>query len=148
MFLDVRSIERAEQAVAFFDEFIDRRYAEITHVSLTYRFIKQDPKNIHIRFDKYFSPEPEKENKKKTFMEKMDDILIIKDQSTRTKEGLRLMDDYLNDVYPETDKIRLSYYDDPQQLTFALQTSLLVATERMKGNEKVTHKDIVDKQLP
>jgi hypothetical protein len=145
MFLDVRSIERAEQAVAFFDKFIDRSYTEITHVSVTYRFIKQDPKNIEIRFDSYFTPISVGEIKKRTITEKMKDILTIKDQIKRKEAGLKIIDNFMQDVFPETDKIPLFYYEDPGQLVLALRISVLVATERMKGNENVTHKDIMEK---
>jgi hypothetical protein len=148
MFLDVRSIERAEQAVAFFDKFIDRSYTEITHVSIAYRFIKQDPKNIEIRFDNYFPPTPVGEIKKKTLAEKIEDILPIKDQTKRKEAGQKLVDDFMQDVFPEIDKIPLFYYEDPGQLALALRISVLVATERMKGNENVTHDDIMKKLLP
>ncbi len=146
IFHDLRSIERAELAVDFFDKFIGRRYAEITHASLSYRFINQDPKNIDIRFDVYFPPDPAEENKKQAYSEKIDSLLTIEDQTMRKEEGLKLIDSHINDIYPETDKIPL-YYDDEGscQLRLLLRTSLLVATERLNGNEQVTYQDVIKK---
>jgi hypothetical protein len=78
----------------------------------------------------------------------MKDILSIKDQIKRKEAGLKIIDNFMHDVFPETDKIPLFYYEDPGQLVLALRISVLVATERMKGNENVTHDDIMKKLLP
>lgn len=146
MFLDVRSPERAEHAVKFFDKHIERKYAELTHVSLSYRFIKQNPKNIDINFDKFFPTGHANENEMSR--KKLKKILEDEKQPTRKEDALELLNSLTNKVYPETDKIKLFYYEDGlSQLTLELRTSSIVAAERMNGNEEVTHKNIMKKIL-
>ena len=141
MFLDVRSPERASQAVAFFDTHIPRNHATITHASLTYRLVKDNPKNLTISFDRLFpdghADKQEEERSK----------LNAQLTSWDPKKGsiLTLLESNHNKIYPETDKIKLSYYEDgPSMLNIALQISSTVALERMNGNE-MTHKDVMDK---
>ena len=146
VFLDVRSPERAEHAVKFFDKYIDRKYAEISHVSLSYRFIKHNPNNIDINFDKFFPEVHADENEMSR--NKLKKILADENNSARKEDALELLDSLANKVYPETDKIEVFYYEDGlTQLSFELRTSSIVAVERMSGNEEVTHKSIMQKTL-
>jgi hypothetical protein len=141
VFLDVRSHERASQAVAFFDNYIPSKYAKITHASLTYRLVEDNQKNLTINFDKLFPDgHADKQEEERS---KLNAKLTSFDP--KKESILTLLESTHNKIYPETDKIKLSYYEDgPSMLNIALQISSTVALERMNGNE-MTHKDVMDK---
>lgn len=142
MHLDVRSHERAEHAIVFFDKYIDRSVAEVTHAIVLNRLITETEIELSKDFDNYFK-NVEIVDKAKEFEELMENAK----KQYKDKNGLRdyminLMEIDSTRIIDDVEKIRLNYYEDGiNPFRFSLKIKRIVAINKFNG-EEVTEGDI------
>jgi len=147
MYLDVRSIERAKQAVLFFDKHIDRSLAEVTHAAVVYQFEPQTINKPVFNFDHLFSNAVEA-SMENPFNEDMDSSKFDTETAEQRTQALAFIKKVMLRPYSNVEKIPLNYYADGiDHLNFVLKTSFMVAHERANGNENITRSDIMKKMI-
>jgi SEC-C motif len=108
MHLDVRSSERAEHAIVFFDRYIPRNIAEVTDAIILNRIIKQKEMELLNNFDNFFK-DVTIVDKAKEFDEMMKDT---KNKTEQLNFLLSSFDEDATKVIPEVERIRTNYYED------------------------------------
>ena len=139
MYLDVRSIERAENAAVFFDKHIDRSIAEFTDIAITNRFINAKSRKDFFNFDFLFDRDDVVVNSGEELFDKIDDLKHIDDIDERRKIGIDFLFSKMKEKYPDIERFPSHFYDDGiDMLVFKLRKSQKVAMERFDGNENIT----------
>ena len=139
MYLDVRSHERAEQAIVFFDRYIPREIAKVTDALVLNRLITQKEVEMLNDFDTFFN--------KVTIVDKakeFDDMLASSNDKTEILNFLQTaFDNSASEVIPDVERIRINYYEDGiDGFRLILKTKSIVAMSKFNGNE-MTQLDIL-----
>lgn len=143
MYLDLRSPERAEHAIVFFDRYIPRNIAEVTDAIILNRIIKQKEMELLNDFDNFFK-DVTIVDKAKEFDEMMENS---KEEIDEKDFVLSFLEKNITKAVPEVERIRTHYYEDGiNSLKFSLQVSRLVALNKLNGKELTTN-DIVKMML-
>ncbi len=144
MYLDVHSIERALEAISFFDRYFSRRVAKITHLSVVNRLF--DPRKAHtFTFNHDFEPASVVEDPITSLLQTFDSL------STRARdenEKMALIEAYLENkiktLFPEVEHIVVHYYREGiRQPWFVLGSRQYVAIQHWKGNTGYSHADYI-----
>lgn len=148
MHLDLRSIERAKAAFTFFDKHIGREFAELAHVSVSYRLVKQDAKNFNARLDAVF-PEGHGRDHKREYLHNSLNEMIDSGDYSKQAELMQIMEEGMDDIYAETEFITIDFYEEgvSGQFSLILAKSLTVALARWNGNENITHRELIQKMM-
>jgi len=108
MYLDLRSPERAEHAIVFFDRYIPRNIAEVTDAIILNRIIKQKEMELLNNFDNFF--------KDVTIVDKAKEFDEMMENSKHEIEQKNFMLSFLEEgatkVIPDVERIRTNYYED------------------------------------
>ena len=146
MYLDIRSIERAVEAVLFFDKHIDRSFAKVTHVAVLNRLPFDNPRTPRFNFDEFFESQEMKVHNPDELFADFEKFKKIEDSEERSRRALEYLSQKTKDRYPDAEKFPIHFYEDgivPFKLS--LSTSQAVAIKRLKGNKEVTYNDIIGK---
>ena len=141
MYLDVRSHERAEQAIVFFDRYIPREIAKVTDALVLNRLITQNENELLNDFDTFFN--------KVTFVDKakiFDDMIANSKDKTEILNFLlrAAFDNSISEMIPDAERIRINYYEDGiDQFCLMLDTRRRVALNKHAGKE-TTQRDIMN----
>ena len=139
MHLDVRSHERAEHAIVFFDRYIPRNIAEVTDAIILNRLITQKEMELLNDFDNFFK-DVTIVDKAKEFDEMMKDT---KNKTEQLNFLLSSFDEDATKVIPEIERIRTNYYEDGiDSLRLSLKLKKIVALSKFNGKE-MTQNDIL-----
>jgi hypothetical protein len=139
MHLDVRSHERAEHAIVFFDRYIPRNIAEVTDAIILNRLITQKEMELLNDFDNFFK-DVTIVDKAKEFDEMMKDT---KNKTEQLNFLLSSFDEDATKVIPEIERIRTNYYEDGiDSLRLRLKIKKIVALSKLNGKE-MTQNDIL-----
>lgn len=135
MYFDTRSIERAAEAILFFDEYIDTQFASVTHAAIRHRFIRGAEEAGTIDYDKYFPASLDKALQENT--EQTQKLLAnFKDSSINNEMDKK--------IYPEAEKFPLHFYEEGiERLYFKAAESFIVAKEWEDGNKQVCFADVM-----
>lgn len=149
MHLDVRSIERAVEAVLFFDKHVDRSFAKVTHAAVLNRLPIDDIDSPRLNFDEFFDNENMEIIDPEQTIEELNSVVSDTDDvNERREKALMFMMGSLSNKYPEAEKFPIHYYEDGiDSFRLSLRFNQAVAYERWKGNENVTHDDVFKKIL-
>ena len=136
MLLDVRSIERAYEAVPFFDRFVARDTARVTHAAILNELpVLNGPPGAgvpEIDCDKLFNDSNMRQVSPLDVEGKLTPLKEINNQGNRS--------------LPRVEKIPLHYYEEGiEQFRGALQLRQLVAMEHWHGNKEYTALDAIRK---
>lgn len=143
MHLDLRSHERAEHAIAFFDRYIPRNIAEVTDAIILNRIIKQKEMALLNDFNNFFK-DVTIVDKAKEFEEMMENS---KNEIDEKEFVLSFLEKNVTKAIPEVERIRTHYYEDGiNSIKFSLQVNRLVALNKLNGKELTTN-DIVKMML-
>ena len=139
MHLDLRSHERAEHAIVFFDRYIPRNIAEVTDAIILNRLITQKEMELLNDFDNFF--------KNVTIVDKAKEFDEMMENSKHEIEQKNFMLNFLEEgatkVIPEVERIRTNYYEDGiDSLRFSLRMKKIVALSRFNGKE-MTQNDMI-----
>ena len=144
MYLDVHSIERALEAIPFFDTYISRRTAKITHVSVVNRLF--DPSEARtFTFDRYFEADSAFEDPINSLLRTLDSVGA---RASNEWEKMTLIRAYLEKrattPFPEVEHIAVDHRKKRnQQLWFVLGSRQYIAIQRWKGNTDYSHADYI-----
>lgn len=142
MYFDVRSHERAEQAIVFFDRYIPREIAKVTDALVLNRLITQHESEWLNDFDHFFN--------KVTIVDKakeFDDIARSNDKTEILNCLLTAFDNSAAEVIPDVERIRINYYEDGiDSFRVTLKMKSIVAISKFNGKE-MTQKDVLNIML-
>ena len=138
-FRDVRSHERAEHAIVFFDRYIPRNIAEVTDAIILNRIIKQKEMELLNDFDNFF--------KDVTIVDKAKEFDEMMENSKHEIEQKNFMLSFLEEgatkVIPDVERIRTIYYEDGiDSFHLSLKINKIVAFNKLNGKE-MTQNDIL-----
>ena len=137
LILDVRSTERAIEAIKFFDKYIKRSYAKITHMAIVNK-VFDALTVLHPTLDIFFDSDKVVERNPERLIK---DIITLRLEGKDENEFFNILK---NEPQPEVEKIPLYYYDEGiQQIEFMLRVRQIEALEYWKGNTNFTFDDLI-----
>lgn len=139
MLLDVRSFERATQAIQFFDKRINRRAAKVTNMRIVNKLFEATPEKaqqlIQQSPDSFF----ERDNISRpaeALMAGIDQFKEEEDIETRRRETLAWIEQQAQAPLAEVEEIPTHFYEDGiEPLEMALKLRQLELIENWKGNK-------------
>lgn len=156
MLLDVKSCERATQAIEFFDKRINRRAARVTHLrivnklfeptrEMTQRLIMESPDSF---FDRDDVARPQE-----ALLEGLEKLKEEPDLATRRQKGLDWIVQQTQEPLAELEEIEANFYEEGiHSLEMALKIRQAELMERWNGNQNANMftimQKLVDANLP
>ena len=143
--LNVRSVERAIKAIPFFDRYIARDVAEVTHITIINKLFSVEEVLSIERLDQLFERSDITVRKPEAIMGK---LLEIKAGTDNKLERLAAFGQFVTELAsepePEIEKFPAYYYEDGiESLNLALRQRQFVALEHWKGNTNYTAMDAI-----
>ena len=134
--LDVRTIERAGQAIPFFDKHVPRSVARITHVAIVNRLFgarEQLSPNFDALFRNPTEIDPEKAIEELTTGASL--MLSVQERASRQ--------------LPDVEKFPAHFYEDGiEQLRTTLMIRQMIAMEHWRGNKDYSLKNVLEQMIP
>ncbi len=153
MHLDVRSFERATQAIEFFDKRINRQVAKVSSLRIVNQLFEatqeQSQKLLQESADVFFErddiPRPMGE-------ELMAKIASLKEENTdietRRQEAIGWIEQRALEPLPKIEELPTNYYEDGiEQLETALHLRKLELIEKWNGNENANALSVIHKTM-
>ncbi len=143
--LNVRSFERGYHAITFFDQYLSRRIAKLTHLTICNRLFHIDEASAIGSLDQYFEEtETQVKDPEKMTQELIDITSGIDDQNERLDILNRFVSKFTNEQIPELKKFPVHFYDEGiAQVKLQLDTSKMVAYQHWEGNSAYTSRDAI-----
>ena len=141
MYLDIRSIERAAKAIVFFDKYISRLDALVTHVGIQNKIHSEDFSGPMNNFDKIFDGVVLKDP-----MKLINSIVFDEGMTREEKAALSLAILEKNDRenFNIAEKLPVHYYEEGiQSVEMALNLRQAVAMQHYTGNTDCRLTDII-----
>jgi hypothetical protein len=144
MYLDIHSIERALAAMSFFDTYLSRRTARISHLSVVNRLFS--PQNAHaFTFDHCDAVNALAEDPIAPILDILD-ASQIRDHDEQEK--IRMIESSLNGnadtLFPKVEHIAIRFSQRKlNQLWFLLGSRQYVAIQHWKGKTRYSHADYI-----
>lgn len=148
MHIDVRSIERATEAIEFFDNRIERTDAKVTDIAIRNSIISENMENP-TNFDGIFDDKKIVHKNPEEYLEELEnEILAITDKNEMMKALMIKIDKESKKSFPKVERMPTHFYEDGiVQLKLALQTRQNVAIEHWQGNESYSLSDVLKKMF-
>ncbi len=144
--LDVRSIERAIQAIQFFDKYIPRDVATLTELSVVNRLFSAE--DIALTPDAIFDKTPAQRPNVSSFSGLRAKRMKTMSQAKRFRIWQERMDEESRRPVPEVELLPTHFYEDGiVPLEMSLQLRQAVALEHWNGNVHVTMLDLIRRRL-
>ena len=146
MSLDVRSCERATQAVVFFDRYLKRSIAHVTHAAIVNRLFPYTTGGLP-ELEGVFAPEQVTEIHGEEMLLRMAASLqTIQDPDQRMDMAFALMEQQSQERLPAVEKFPVHFYEDGiTSLENALRLRQIVAFEHWRGNTACTLGEVIKK---
>jgi hypothetical protein len=146
MTLDVRSWERATHAVVFFDRYLKRSIARVTHAAIVNRLFPYTPDGLPA-LEGLFAPEQVTEIDGEAVLRRVAETLkAIEDPAQRMDMAFALMDHQSHERLPAVEKFPVHFYEDGLiSLENALRLRQIVAFEHWQGNTACTLGEVIHK---
>jgi len=139
MHLDIKSPERAEHAIVFFDKYISRDIAEVTDAIILNRLVKKKEMDLLNDFDNFFK-DVVIVDKGKEFDEMAEKA---KDEDNPTDFFLKFIENIAGNIIPDVERIRTNYYEDGiASFKYSLQIQKTIAMNKFNGKE-MTNNDVI-----
>lgn len=147
MLLDLRSFERATKAIVFFDQYISRSAARVTHAAVVNRLFS-DPEASASDAMKLFDTEPVVERNPDDFIESAKEWARGKSPEERLQTAMPFLKQLTRQQLPEIEKFPVHFYEEGiASLERLLKIRQLVAFEHWKGNNDFTIADLMNRIL-
>jgi hypothetical protein len=142
--LDVRSWERATHAVVFFDRYLQRSIARVTHAAIVNRLFPYTTDGLPA-LEGLFAPEQVTEIHGEAMLRRMAASLqTIQDPGQRIDMAFALMEQQSQERLPEVEKLPVHFYTDGiTSLENALRLRQIVAFEHWRGNTACTLGEVI-----
>ena len=146
MTLDVRSWERATQAVVFFDRYLKRSIAHVTHAAIVNRLFRYTTDGLPA-LEGVFAPEQVTELHGEEMLLRMAASLqTIQDPGQRMDMAFALMEKQSQERLPDVEKFPVHFYTDGiTSLENALRLRQIVAFEHWQGHTQCTLGEVIQK---
>ena len=142
--LDVRSWERATHAVVFFDRYLQRSIARVTHAAIVNRLFPYTTDGLPA-LEGLFAPEQVTElHGEATLWRMAASLQTIQDPGQRMDMAFALMEQQSQERLPEVEKLPVHFYTDGiTSLENALRLRQIVAFEHWRGNTACTLGEVI-----
>jgi hypothetical protein len=146
MYLDVRSWERATKAVVFFDHYLTRSIAQVTHAAIVNRLFAYTTGSLP-ELESLFAPEKVTEiHPEEMLLRVTASLQTLHDPGQRRDMAFALMEKQSQAPLPDVEKFPVHFYDDGiASFENALRLRQIVAFEHWRGNTDYTLGDIIRK---
>jgi hypothetical protein len=146
MTLDVRSCERATQAVVFFDRYLKQSIAHVTHAAIVNRLFPYTTDGLPA-LEGLFAPEQVTEIDGEAMLRRMAASLqTIQDPQQRLDRAFTLMEQQSHERLPEVEKLPVHYYAEGiRSFETTLRLRQIVAFEHWRGNAACTLGEVIQK---
>jgi hypothetical protein len=143
LLLDLRSFERATQAVVFFDKHIPRSVAEITEAEVVNRLFSADDPNRTP--DSIFDHQTSTLRDPEAAVRELGDVAAgIEDPQERMRIALEHVEAQARSPLPEVERFPVHYYEDGiQGFETALRMRQIIAMQHWSGNTGYTMFDVL-----
>jgi hypothetical protein len=144
MTLDVRSCERATHAVVFFDRYLARSIARVTHAAIVNRLFPYTTDGLPV-LEGLFAQVTTIDGE--AMLRRLAASLqTIQDPGQRMDMAFALMEQQSQERLPEVEKLPVHFYEDGiTSLENALRLRQIVAFEHWRGNMKCTLGEVIQK---
>jgi len=144
--LDVRSWERATQAVVFFDRYLKRSIARVTHAAIVNRLFAYTTGGLP-ELEGFFAPEKvTKIDGEAMLLRAAESLKTIQDPGQRMAMAFAMMEQQAKEPLPDVEKFPVHFYEDGiTSLENALRLRQIVAFEHWQGHTEYTLDDIIRK---
>ena len=146
MSLDVRSCERATQAVVFFDRYLKRSSAQVTHAAIVNRLFAYTTGGLP-ELEGFFAPDTITEiDGEAMLLRAAESLKTIQDPRQRMAMAFAMMEQQAKERLPDVEKFPVHFYEDGiMSLDNALRLRQIVAFEHWQGHTDYTLGDIIRK---
>lgn len=147
MYLDVNSFDRTMAAIKFFDEYLSREVAFLSHLQVVNKLFEAISGVIPSQDDHLDRLSPEKPDNKLG----VEQITADKTLSETEKMDLvqQRLDENLNKPLPEVESLPIHFYEEGiGGLEGVLRMRHIIAVEHFKGNLDFSFRDIFQKLVP
>src|SRR5437870_6678796 len=111
MSLDVRSWERATKAVAFFDTYLTRSIAQVTHAAIVNRLFPSTTDGLP-ELEGLFAPEKVTAIHPETLIRAVESLQTLPDPEQRMDLAFAMMEQQSQKPLPDVEKFPVHFYDD------------------------------------
>ena len=146
MCLDVRSCERATQAVVFFDRYLKQSIAQVTHAAIVNRLFAYTTGGLP-ELEGFFAQDKITEiHAEERLLRAAESLKTIQDPSQRMDMVFAMMEQQAKERLPDVEKFPVHFYEDGiPSLENALRLRQIVAFEHWQGHTDYTLGDIIRK---
>ena len=146
MYLDVRSCERATKAVVFFDRYLKRSIARVTHAAIVNRLFAYTTGGLPA-LEGLFAPDTITEiDGEEMLLRAAESLKTIQDPRQRMAMAFAMMEQQAKERLPDVEKFPVHYYEDGiTSFENALRLRQIVAFEHWQGHTDYTLGDIIRK---
>src|SRR5713101_6053120 len=146
MSLDVRSWERATQAVVFFDRYLARSIAQVTHAAIVNHLFAYTTGGLP-ELEGVFAPDTITEiDGEAMLLRAAESLQTIQDPGQRMAMAFAMMEQQAKEPLPDVEKFLVHFYEDGiTSLENALRLRQIVAFEHWQGHTDYTLGDIIRK---
>ena len=146
MYLDVRSCERATKAVVFFDRYLKRSIAQVTHAAIVNRLFAYTTSGLP-ELEGLFAPDTITEiDGEEMLLRAAESLKTIQDPRQRMAMAFAMMEQQSKEPLPDVEKLPVHFYEDGiTSLENALRLRQIVAFEHWQGHTDYTLGDIIRK---
>jgi hypothetical protein len=150
--LNLRSIERATNALSFFDQRIPRTIGRVTAVTVSNRFLRLAESSTLTDLDGYFDRTDVVVKDPESLLQTLKDMASsIPDERERLAAVMRYMDDKAKQPVPAMERFPLDYADFDEGGIRAIEAFLsphtVIAMEHWQGNTDYTRHDMIQGML-
>src|SRR5215831_11134332 len=146
MTLDVRSCERATQAIVFFDRYLKQSIARVTHAAIVNRLFPYTTDGLPA-LEALFAPEQVTEIDGEAMLRRMAASLqTIQDPRQRMDMAFALMEQQSHERLPAVEKFPVHFYEDGiRSFETTLRLRQIVAFEHWRGHTTCTLGEVIQK---
>jgi hypothetical protein len=146
MTLDVRSCERATHAVVFFDRYLQRSIARVTHAAIVNRLFPATAEGLP-DLEGLFAPDQVTAIDGEAMLRRMAASLqTIQDPQQRMDRAFTLMEQQSHGRLPEVEQFPVHFYTDGiHSFETTLRLRQIVAFEHWRGNTACTLGEVIQK---
>jgi hypothetical protein len=146
MSLDVRSWERATQAVVFFDRYLTRSIAQVTHAAIVNRLFAYTTSGLP-ELEGFFATGKVTEiDGEAMLLRAAASLKTIQDPGQRMAMAFAMMEQPSHERLPDIEKFPVHFYEDGiTSLDHALRLRQIVAFEHWQGHTDSTLGDLICK---
>jgi hypothetical protein len=146
MSLDVRSWERATQAVVFFDRYLKQSIARVTHAAMVNRLFPYTTDGLP-DLEGLFAPDQVTAIDGEAMLRRMAASLqTIQDPQQRMDRAFTLMEQQSHERLPEVEQFPVHFYTDGiRSFETTLRLRQIVAFEHWRGNTACTLGEVIQK---